>query len=92
MEARKSKSSKRKEDLEEKAPILIKGQKTGSVGKGLPNALSAGGKKPTMGFPRKAFVCPQKVKDPIKSLSDAELSDSEEDEIVAKRQRQARLE
>lgn len=65
-----------------KPPLLQKGAKTGSVGKGLPNAMNAGPKRPIMGFPRKPFVCPQKIKD-AKSQSDKSGSDSEEERLNA---------
>jgi len=42
-----------KAEDEKKSPILLKGAKTGSVGKGLPTALNAGTKKTVMGFPKK---------------------------------------
>ena len=44
--------------MEKRSPIMLKGEKTGSVGKGLPTAMNAGIKKPAMGFPKKAFKCP----------------------------------
>ncbi len=43
------------------SPLLMKGETTGSVGKGLPGTLNGGIKKPIVGFPlkgRKPFVCP----------------------------------
>ncbi|CDW90096.1 UNKNOWN [Stylonychia lemnae] len=74
LEARKSKKALVKAEEENKSPILIKGAKTGSVGKGLPTALNAGPKKLVMGFPRKQFVCPQKVKDEPKDSDDEDCA------------------
>eukprot|EP00347_Sterkiella_histriomuscorum_P015353 403357339 len=77
LEARRSKSSKSKFDLGKQSPLMIKGEKTGSVGKGLPTAMNAFPKRTGMGFKNRTFVCPQKVKEPELLNSD---SDNDQDE------------